>query len=204
MSTGAELLLVGLVGMVAPEVAQPEWGEQLERGTPRLSMGFAAGIHLGGVLRGEWSAVSWRHGELGIGGLFATHVHFQRDPRAPQPGVTIRGLDTSVNLAPSVVHTFRFARRRVGLGAGVYAGISIRNQHTRIEDEVNDWSRRHDFTAPFADLGTLVHLDVRLGARWGVALDGVVPLYLGPDAVAIPTAWAVTGPYVGLSAMVHL
>ena len=204
MSLGVELLAVLALAGDLGDVARPEWIEQADRGTPRFDLQPTIGLHFGFAARGRWHPLTWSRGELAIGGQLATHWHLQHEPGRAQPGVELSGSDTSVNLAPFVIHTFRLAERRLGLSVGGYTGISIRNQHIELRDDAHDLAVRHDFAAAFADLGVLLGVDVRLGARWGLALDGVVPLYLGPDAVAIPGTWAVTGPYVGLGLSFYL
>ena len=182
----------------------PEWEAQREDGNPRVDAGIQGGRHLGFHLKGEWQFAQWHHGEAGVGGLFATHVYFQRDPRRPQAGVDIEGADTSVNLAPTVGHTFRFAKRRLSLATLAYLGMSIRNQHTAVVDPAHDFRQRHDTTRLYADLGVLVSVGVRLGRRLGLNLDGVIPLYVGPDGYGFPRQSTVTSPYVGLSLSVYL
>lgn len=182
----------------SPAVARPEWKRQLEYGLPRVDVGVQGGRHVGGFLRGEWHPLAWRRGELALGGIFATHVYFQRDPRRPQEGVPLRGLDTSVNLAPTLGHTFRLARRRVSLSTFGYTGISIRSQRTSVTDEAHDFTKRHDTVRAYADFGIGVSLGVRLGRSWGLGLHGVVPLWVGPPSYGLPLSWTVTSPWAGL------
>lgn len=200
----AELAVIAILAGEPGDVARPEWAAQAARGTPRLDLGPTVGLHFGFQARGRWHPVTWHHGELAIGAQMATHFHLAHEPGKPQPGVKITGADASVNLAPFVMHSFRFAKRRLGLGLGGYVGMSIRSRHQKLTDPAHGLSRRHDFSEAFADVGALVAFDVRIGRRWGISLDGVVPLYVGPDTMGIPVAWTVTGPYAGLSAVFFL
>jgi hypothetical protein len=114
--------------------------------------------------------------------------------------VPIRGTDANINLSATFGHTFRFARGRLHLSTLGYVGMSVRTQHTEVEDEMHDFVQRKDVDRLFADLGGMLSFGSRIGKRWGVSLDGIVPLYIAPQGHGLPMQWTLTSPYVGLSA----
>ena len=191
-------LALALLGPAEPPLQTRT--EQGERGLPRMHLGVQAGRHVGLYLWGDWQFWQWTHGGLSVGALFATHFLFQRDPRDPQPEVPIRGTDANVNIAATFGHTFRFGRGRWHLSTLGYAGVSVRSQHTELEDEVHDFVRRKDVDRAFSDLGAMLSLGPRIAKRWGLSVDAVIPLYLAPQARGLPMQWTLTSPYVGLSA----
>ncbi|MEE9382316.1 MAG: hypothetical protein V3V08_02760 [Nannocystaceae bacterium] len=111
----------------------------------------------------------------------------------------INGKHTSVNIAPTLGHTFRLARRRISIATLGYVGMSIRNQHTEVVDDEHDFTQQLDTTKVYADLGVLISFGVRMGKHMGLNLDGVIPLYVGPPSNGFPFQWTIASPYGALS-----
>jgi hypothetical protein len=169
------VILSLLLGAAPTPDLERAWSEGTR---PRVEIGGNGALAWGFTARAEAQVARWSHGELGVGGLFATHFWFLFDPRREVPGVELRGTDKTFRLAPTVGHTFRFARHRVGISTWIWTGLNLRSQHSSLADPQHGLDERVATAAPFFELGAAMSVSVRLGRHLGLGLDVATPLWM--------------------------
>lgn len=179
-------------------LVQPQRTQVPERSRPRVEVGanFNIGIyHVGFHVQAHWAFARWRLGELTAGPLFATHFYL---PLGNFPGSAYEVSDTTIRGSGVFGHTFWLARRRFRISTNVFMGVSARVMRSSIHNTTYDIRAEHRDAAAFFEAGVSGAFGVRLGQRWGVHLDWLVPLFVAQQAHFLDQ-WFVSSPYIGLS-----
>lgn len=191
----------------APQEAKPEGAatpESWQSGArPQLEIAADVGQMIGFHIAGEAQALTWRYGELGIGGLFSTQFHFWHDPGHLPAGLTLGGTEASVRIAARAGHTLRLDGRRLGLGAHVFGGFLMLQQNFSLEDLDHGLDEKQTLSTPHFEVGISLSMRIRIDDRGGLHLDFSMPLWLS-DAPGIPVPWVISGPTIGIGATIYL
>lgn len=184
----------GALSLHSPHVA--------ELGRPRIDVGANLNLgiyHAGFHAQAQWSFARWRLGELSAGPLFSTHFYL---PLVKFEGSGYEVLDATVRGAGVFGHTFWLARRRFRISTNVFMGVSARVMRSRIDNPTYDITAEHRDTTAFFEAGLSGAFGIRLGRRWGVNVDWLLPLFVAEQANFLEQ-WFVSSPYFGLSGSYH-
>ena len=195
---GSALGLLLALLVLAPGPAAADWTARLR---PRVELGPSVGVlparySFGFHALGELQLATWRHGEVGVGALFA--VHFTPVQIDELRSLELSALDTSIGLAPTIGHTFRFFSRRLSLSVQIYTGLRVRTTRSSLEDPGHGISVSHSHAAVFWEAGCAVWAGWQISEHWGIRAGGAMPVLLTKESDLL-LLWHYSPAYLGLS-----